>query len=257
MSKWNPDLYMKFADERTQPSRDLLARVNLSDPTAIVDIGCGSGNSTQVLCQRWPEAQITGLDSSPEMIEKARRAYPQQDWVLADAASWQPETPFDLVFSNATLQWIPDHDQLVPALFAQVREGGALAVQVPANQSSPLHQAVLRVSQTPAWRDSTAGCSSLLNYREPGYYYDLLSRLSGQLQVWTTTYYHVMATHQGLIDWYSSTGMRPYLDRLASEDLRREFQAQVLEACRAEYPAQQDGKILFPFQRLFFVANKV
>ena len=254
MTKWNPELYLKFEDERTQPARDLLARVNLHDPAAIIDIGSGPGNSTQVLHERWPGARITGLDSSPEMIEKARHKYPQQNWILADAAAWQPETLFDLVFSNATLQWIPDHERLVPALFAGVQEGGALAVQVPANSGSPLHQAVLSVSQAPAWRDSMAGCSSLLNYRQPGYYYDLLSRLTGHFQIWTSVYYHVMQTHQDLIDWYSSTGMRPYLERLPGDEQRREFQAQVLDACRPAYPAQQDGKILFPFQRLFFVA---
>jgi trans-aconitate 2-methyltransferase len=256
VTQWNPDLYLAFENERTQPSRDLIARIDLSHPKWIIDIGCGPGNSTRVLRERWPDATVHGLDSSPEMIEKARLAYPEKEWILADAASWQSERLYSLVFSSATLQWIPNHGKLIGTLMAGVESGGVLAVQVPSNAASPLHRAVLHVSQSGKWREDMAGCSDLLHYYEANYYYDLLSDLVERFAIWSTTYYHVMISHQGLIDWYSSTGMRPYLERLATDDLRRAFQSQVLDECRGDYPVREDGKILFPFRRLFFVAYK-
>ena len=256
MVTWNPDLYLKYQDERTQPSYDLVARINLAYPTLIIDIGCGPGNSTRVLRERWPQARITGLDSSPEMIAKAKTAFPQGDWALADAAAWETDQRYDLVFSNATLQWIPNHEALVGKLFSLVRGGGALAVQVPANNNSPLYHAVHEVAARAAWRQATAGCAELMTYHDAGYYYDLLSARAGRIDLWQTTYYHVMADHQGLIDWYAGTGLRPYLERLASEADRQAFQQQVLAACREQYPLQRDGRILFPFRRLFFVAYR-
>jgi trans-aconitate 2-methyltransferase len=255
-NKWNPDLYLKYADERTQPSHDLISRIKIADPANIIDIGCGPGNSTRVLREKWPNADITGLDSSQEMIDKARSAYPQEHWILANAASWQPDTSYSLVFSNATLQWLPSHESLIKKLFDYVQTHGALAVQVPANSESPLHLAVLRVSKRRQWRVATDGCDRLLTYHEASFYYDQLSMLSKRLFIWHTIYYHVMASHQDLLDWYASTGMKSYLDRLPTDDLKRSFQSQVLEECRLAYPEQQDGKILFPFQRLFFVAYK-
>ena len=143
MNKWNPDLYLKFADERTQPSYDLISRINIANPANIVDIGCGPGNSTKALRERWPQAHILGLDSSKEMIAKARVSYPQGDWVLADAANWKTDVKYDIVFSNATLQWIPNHERLLKTLFDCINTAGVLAVQVPANNSSPLHQALV------------------------------------------------------------------------------------------------------------------
>lgn len=256
MTIWDPDAYLKYRDERTQPSYDLVARVDLKNPARIVDIGCGPGNSTKVLRERWPQARITGLDNSPEMIARARETFPQESWILADAAQWQPAEAFDLVFSNATLQWIPQHDALIARLFAMVNRQGALAVQIPANNDSPLFRSVSEVSKRDEWRDLMAGCNDRFTYRQPGFYYDLLTGLSQRLFVWRTVYYHVMPTHQALIDWYSSTGMRPYLERLASAEQKRAFQSQVLDACRAGYPQQRDGRILFPFNRLFFIAYK-
>jgi trans-aconitate 2-methyltransferase len=256
MTQWNPEAYLKFQDERTQPSYDLAARVDLSGPARIVDIGCGPGNSTRVLRERWPQARITGLDSSPQMIAKAEAAYPEETWVLADAATWETDERFDLVFSNAALQWIPGHEALVRKLFAPLNPGGALAVQVPANNDSPIYLAVNEVAQRAKWRDAMRGCGELLTYHDPGFYYDLLSALSPRVSLWQTTYFHVLASHQSLIDWYSSTGLRPYLERLLGAEQKRAFQEQVLDTCRAGYPPQRDGRILFPFKRLFFVAYR-
>ena len=256
MDQWNPDLYLKYADERTQPAYDLISRVNIANPVSIIDIGCGPGNSTRALRERWPDAQILGLDSSQEMIEKARRAYPEGRWLLADAARWKPDVQYSLVFSNAVLQWLPDHESLIERLFDAVQSQGALAVQVPAFSDAPLHQALLRVSRRANWREPMASCDELLMWHDASFYYDQLSALTQRFYIWQTTYYHVMAGHQDLIDWYAGTGMKSYLDRLANDDLRLLFQREVLEECRRDYPEQRDGKILFPFQRLFFLAYR-
>lgn len=256
MTTWNPDLYLKYGTERTQPAIDLAARVDLAAPVRIIDIGCGPGNSTKVLRERWPAAQVSGLDSSPEMIAKARQTCPQGEWITTDAAHWNPPERYSLVFSNAALQWIPDQRALLPRLFAAVEPGGALAVQVPANTDSPLYQAVQRVAQRPPWRERLAGCEQALTYREAPFYYDLLSTLSSRFSLWYTIYIHVLASRQGLIEWYSSTGLRPYLERLAESDLQEAFKREILAECQAAYPLQQDGKVLFPFRRLFFIAYR-
>jgi trans-aconitate 2-methyltransferase len=256
MDKWNPDLYLRYEAERTQPSYDLVARIAAAAPASIIDIGCGPGNSTRVLRERWPLARIVGLDNSPEMITKARKAYPPGEWLLADAAAWVPSTQYSIVFSNAALQWMPDHGKIIQRLYGAVAPGGALAVQVPANQNCALFQAVRRVSARSRWSAAMAGCDQLLTYLDAGLYYDWLSDLSSQVYIWYTTYYHVMEDHQGLIEWYSSTGLRPYLERLASADEREAFQHEILEDCRPAYPEQQDGKVLFPFRRLFFIAYR-
>jgi trans-aconitate 2-methyltransferase len=256
METWNPDLYLKFEEERTQPARDLVARIQLHSPKRIVDLGCGPGNSTRVLRARWPEADILGMDSSAGMIEKARRSNPHGKWLQADIRAWNPGEMFDVVFSNATLQWIMDHDALIPRLFGWVRPGGALAVQLPSNQEAPLHKALIRVSRRDEWKARTDGCAGLIVYQSPEFYYGILSGLTPYVHLWKAVYYHVLENHQGLIDWYSSTGMKTYLERLPEESQKDAFRAQVLEECRDSYLLQRDGRILYPFERLFFIAYR-
>jgi len=256
MNKWNPDLYLKYEDERTQPVYDLISKINITNPENIIDIGCGPGNSTRILRERWPAAHITGLDSSSEMIEKARSRFPQGDWLLADAAEWHPAKEYSIVFSNAALQWLPHQERLIKVLFGCLQTQGVLAVQVPANSESPLHKALLRVSKRKEWKESMVGCDRLLTYHDAGFYYDQLTALTDKVVIWQQIYYHVLDNHQGLIDWYASTGMKSYLEKLTNDTLRLAFQAEVLEECRLNYPVQANDKILFPFQRLFFVASK-
>ncbi len=256
-TSWDPGQYLKFRDERTRPSIDLAARLDLAAPATILDVGCGPGNSTEVLHERWPSARITGLDSSPEMIARAGAAHDWGEWVCADAARFAeggPRERWDLVFSNATLQWIPDHERLVPRLFGLVERGGALAVQVPANFGSPLHQALVRTADDPRWRRFTAGCASRLVYHGPSFYYGLLCGPAERLEVWETSYHHALADHRALVEWYKGTGMRPCLERLPDDASRRGFEDAVLEGCRAAYPPQPDGRIIYPFPRLFFIA---
>ena len=256
MSRWDPDAYLRFEQERTQPSRDLVARIELSRPNAIVDIGCGPGTSTRVLREAWPEADVTGLDNSEDMIHKAQATYPAQKWVLADAARWQPDKAYDLVFANATLHWIPHHEQLLKRLFDAVKEGGVLAGQVPFNVESPLLKAVAGVSESPRWRELMRGSREQIFYRDETYYYDILSTLSDRIDMWMTTYLHVMESQESLLEWHSSTGLKVYLDRIQDDAGKLQFKNEILEACKADYPVRASGKVLFPFKRIFFAVYK-
>jgi trans-aconitate 2-methyltransferase len=256
VQQWDPSLYLRFGDERTQPAIDLAARVALETPRRIIDIGCGPGNSTAVLRGRWLLAEVTGLDSSPEMIERARRDAPDQQWICADAASFTAEQEYDLVYSNATLQWIPNHRDLVLRLWNAVRAGGALAVQVPANQESPLHGALRAAAQSEPYRRQLDEVDRVFTYQPAGFYYDLLAPVARRYVTWATEYLHVMQSHRDLMTWYRGTGMRPFLQALEDDRQRDAFESAMLERVQNIYLFQSDGKILFPFRRLFFVAYR-
>jgi trans-aconitate 2-methyltransferase len=252
MDTWNPKAYLRFQEERTQPSRDLVSRIQLANPRSIVDLGCGPGNSTAVLRGAWPDADVVGVDNSREMIAAAISGYPEGNWKVADISDLSEEWCSDLVFSNAALQWVPGHRELIPGLFMLVNRDGAIAFQLPANPGSPIHRALQHTAADPHWQSYTEGCGKLY-YHDASFYYTLLSPLASSLVLWETTYYHLLDSHQDLIAWYSSTGMRPFLDSLP-DDARKHFQRDVLDRCRDDYPLQEDGKLLYPFKRLFFVA---
>jgi len=247
MSDWSPRQYLKFESERGKPIRDLLGRVRLPCPARVIDVGCGPGNSAEFLAQRWPEAEITGLDNSQAMLEAARRRLPDVQWLAGDAGGDLSSLgTFDLAFSNAALQWMPDHDKLIPGLFALLNPGGALAVQMPHNFDSPLHLALLaRAGENPR----------AMQYHSAGYYYDILARLTGDFEIWSVIYQHVLDCHEDMVEWYKGTGFRPYLDCL-DEQGQADFLADMLTQVRKLYPPQRDGKILFEFKRLFFTAYK-
>ena len=253
---WNPDTYLWFERQRTLPATDLAARIEVAQPERVIDIGCGPGNSTAVLRRKWPHAAVTGLDSSEEMIRKARAQYPDTDWVHGDARAWTPDQSYHVIFSNAALQWMPDQQGIIRKLFAALVPGGALAVQVPADVDTPLRRAVMTIADRAQWRTRMSGCASLITYRDASFYYDILSALSQRLELWTTTYTHVLDSHQELIDWYTSTGMKTYLARIQAEEEKTAFKRQVLDECRPGYPQHPDGRILFPFPRLFFVVYR-
>jgi trans-aconitate 2-methyltransferase len=256
MREWDPYQYLQFKRERTQPSMDLVSRIQMDDPKTIIDIGCGPGNSTQILLRRWPHADIIGLDKSEEMIQKARQDYPHQRWIVGDATTLGTRQTYDIVFSNAAIHWIPRHDVLLQRLFKIVNENGILSVQVPANQESPLYKSILGVSKNGKWKTFTTGRESAITYHSADYYYGQLSLYSREITIWETIYYHIMNSHQELIDWYKSTAMKPYLDSLPNDESRSEFEKEILIECIAAYQPQRDGKILYPFRRLFFTARK-
>ncbi len=256
MDTWNPDSYLKFERERTQPSHDLAARIPLRTASSIIDIGCGPGNSTRVLRERWAGARIVGLDKSSKMIEEARRDFPDGEWIREDASKWETSKRFDIVFCNVALQWLSNHEGVLERWMEIVVPGGFLAVQIPFNIGSPAEVAMRRVAESAEWREFLAGCERKVSFEDPGRYYDILSGLSDSVDIWETTYHHVLDSFLEIIDWYRSTGMRPYLAALPDDESRERFEECVLEEISGRYPAQEDGKVLFPFRRLFFVAGR-
>jgi trans-aconitate 2-methyltransferase len=256
MPQWNPEQYLKFGSERTQPVRDLIGHILLESPQSIVDLGCGPGNSTEELRKRWPGSSVQGVDNSPEMIGRARRAYPNGQWQIGDAASWTPEEPVDLVFSNAMLHWVPDHERLCPRLLDQAAPGGALAVQAPAHYDSPLHREILEVSRHPAWTDRMEQARGALTNHPPEFYYDLLAPVASRVDVWETIYYHELAGPESVLEWFRGTGLRPFLEALADDAERGRFEAMLGERYEKAYTRRANGRVLFPFRRLFFVAYR-
>lgn len=256
MADWNPALYRRFEDERTRPARDLLARVPLDDAQLVYDLGCGPGNSTELLVQRFPKARVAGIDNSPAMLESARRRLPGVAFELADVAGWQPAQPPDLIYSNATLQWVPDHATLVPRLFSLLAPGGVLAVQMPDNLQEPSHRAMGEVARLEAFSAMAGRGGERTQLLGVDGYYDLLAPVAASTDVWRTAYQHPMASPAAIVDWLRSTGLRPYLDSLADDAQRAAYLAEYERRIAAAYPARADGQRLLAFPRLFFVALK-
>jgi trans-aconitate 2-methyltransferase len=201
MHGWDAEQYLRFADERTRPALDLLARIDLVAPRRIVDLGCGPGNSTALLRQRWPEAKITGLDSSADMLDAARRDHPGIEFVAGDIAEWSPAAPYDLVFSNAALQWIGDHERLLPRLIDAVAPDGILAVQMPRNHDFATHALMRQVAAEGPWRDRLAGARDPSPVRLPEFYYDCLAPKSRRIVLWETNYIQIMDGIDAIIAW--------------------------------------------------------
>ena len=250
---WNPDLYLKFQRERTQPSIDLVSRIDLDSLGKIIDVGCGPGNSTKVLADRWPLSSITGVDTSEEMIAKAIHDYPDWSWIRADVRKL-PSTPsYDLVYSNAAIQWVPDHEILIPRLFNMVKAPGAFAAQVPLFEGMPVRQAIAGVVESAPWRELVDDIDSL-TFHDAGFYYDQLAPVSKNVSMWTTAYYHEMESYSTIVEMIKSTALRPYLEKIDTESNKQRFLEEVTRAVAALYPTQKNGRVLFAFNRLFFIA---
>jgi trans-aconitate 2-methyltransferase len=254
MSPWNPHLYLQFGTERTQSAIDLVSRIDVPAARRVIDLGCGPGNSTAVLRRRWPEALIVGLDSDAAMLAAAEKSDSNVRWELGDAATWDPAEPFEVVFSNAMLQWVPNHAEVVPRWFRAVEPGGVLAVQIPNHYRSELHRQILEVADEPEWRDATHGARSAIGTDDAAFYYHVLSPLAERVDLWETEYHHVMNGPEDILNWIRGTGLRPFLNSLADDEQRIRFETLLLERVTHCYPRQVDGKVLFPFRRLFFVA---
>jgi len=254
---WDPQVYLEFADHRTRPARDLLAAVALSDPGRVVDLGCGTGTSTRLLAARWPDADILGLDSSPEMIESAERTGGSGvRYGLADIAGWQPEHPLDLIFTNAALQWVPGHLDLLPGWLAALAPGGRLALQVPTNWDQPAHTLMRELCLGPTWRDRLGGVLRHHEMPAPAEYLDRLGGPGEVLDVWETTYQHRLTGPDPVLEWVRGTALRPVLTALAEDPAAAEaFQAEYAAALRAAYPPDRHGLTTWPFRRLFVVAG--
>ncbi len=256
MHTWDPRRYLAYADERARPFADLLARVGAEEPRTVVDLGCGPGTLTRLLADRWPAAEVTGLDSSPEMIAAARREAPGIAFDLADLRAWRPAEPVDVLVSNATLQWVPDHLDLLPALVGALAPGGWLGLQVPGNAAEPSHTLRAELAAEPPYVAHTAGAAAPVAH-DPGTYLAALSELGCRVDAWETTYLHVLAGEDPVFTWISGTGARPTLQALP-EDLRPRFEAELRARLRAAYPPRDVGgepAVLLPFRRVFAVAR--
>ena len=253
---WQAKQYVLFEKERTRPVRDLLAAVPATDVRMAVDLGCGPGNSTEVLAAHAPGAAISGLDSSRDMIAAARKRLPQLQFDTGDVATWDAAGPYDLILANAVLQWVPDHERLLPSLVTRLAPGGSLAVQMPDNLDMPSHRAMREVAALPEFAAAIGDAAAVRSRILPAEtYYDLVSNDAAAVDVWRTTYYHPMPSPRAIVDWLRGTGLRPFLQRLddaASDTFLREYEARV----DAAFPERVDGLRLLPFPRLFIVATR-
>lgn len=251
---WSAKQYSAFEEERTRPVRDLVNAIPRDHVAVAVDLGCGPGNSTEVLARRYPSAAITGLDSSIDMIEAARARLPRLPFDVADIADWQAPQPMDVILANASLQWLPDHRTLYPRLVGLLAEGGCLAVQTPDNLMEPPHRLAREIAARGRWS------SKIDSVRHPdrhaaAWYYALLQPLCARVDAWRTTYFHPLRDHQAIVEWFKGSALRPYLAPLSPEE-RQEFLADYQQAVTLEYPALEDGTVLLPFPRLFLLASR-
>ncbi|RCG31258.1 trans-aconitate 2-methyltransferase [Sphaerisporangium album] len=251
---WDPAVYSRYADERARPFFELLSRVRAERPRLVVDLGCGSGELTAELGRRWPEADVHGVDSSPAMIAKAP---PGPSFSVGDVRDWRPDRPVDVIFSNALLQWVPEHRELLARWVDEhLAPGGWLAFQVPGNFDAPSHAAVRPICASSAWSDRLGDLVRPDSVDGPEGYLTLLAGLGLEVDAWETTYVHVLSGENAVLTWISGTALRPMLDRLAGDEPAREaFLADCARVLDKAYPSRPYGTP-FPFRRVFVVARK-
>lgn len=252
---WDPAQYLRFANERLRPALDLLAQVPLDTPGRVVDLGCGAGNVTAILKQRFPEADVAGVDGSAAMLEQARATVPDSRFEQADFFRWQPAEPLDLIFSNAALHWVDRHATLFPRLLSFLTAGGVLAVQMPAMHNAPLRQIPYQLAAAKPWAEYLGDVTSAPSILPPTEYWDLLRPHVASLDLWQTTYMHALRGENAVMEWAAGSSLRPFLDRLP-DDRKAEFRQAYSDAARPHYPQHPDGTTLLPFHRLFMVARK-
>ncbi|CAJ0853597.1 Trans-aconitate 2-methyltransferase [freshwater sediment metagenome] len=253
---WNSDLYLKFEEERTRAARDLLARIPLCETRLVFDLGCGPGNSTELLARNFPGAEVVGVDKSDNMLAVARARLPTARFIKDDIAHWRPPAPADLIFANATLHFLPDHRKLIHALLDSLRPGGRLAVQMPNNTHELSHAAMRMVAADGPWADRLVPVAkSLTVIGQADEYYDLFAPHCRSVDIWQTIYIHPLHGPEGVVEWFEGSGLRPFLDLLSPEE-SRDFLARYRERLVQAYPRQPDGKVLLRYPRLFFVLQK-
>ena len=259
-TRWDPDQYLKFADHRLRPSLELLGRVPLVDPRVVYDIGCGAGEQARMMAERWPDATVYGVDSSPQMIETASATPGRVQWVEADVRTWQPDAPPDLIYSNAAFQWVDGHHELFPRLVSLLAPGGCLAVQMPLSWPMPSHVQMRQTLVDGGPGGSPLGTEELRQrvgrkwVDDPEEYYDLLVSLTTSIDIWSTEYLQILDGPDPVLEWVKGSGLRPILNDLSETD-RATYLEEYARRLRHAYPLRPNGKTLYPFRRLFIVAT--
>ncbi len=259
---WDPAQYLKFSNHRLRPALDLLAQIPLTAPERVIDLGCGAGNVTRFLTERWPHAQVGGVDSSAEMLTKARSILPQAEWEENSIAAWEPKAPVDLIFSNAALHWLPEHPALFARLLGFLKPGGMLAVQMPRNFAAPSHTSIDAALDALALSTDLRAAidANKLNspVAEPADYYDWIKPHAASIDLWETLYTHVLEGEHAVSEWVKGTALIPVMNGLGGENtaLCQRFLTDYRNRTNAAYPRRPDGTTLFPFRRLFIVATR-
>jgi len=251
---WDPQQYLRFAGQRLRPALDLIARIPLEQPHTVVDLGCGTGNVTKVLRGRWPTGELVGVDASSQMLAEARKEQTGITWEQSDLAAWNPAKKCDLVFSNAALHWLDDHPSLFARLAGFVVAGGVLAVQMPRNFSAPSHSLMHELASSPPWRDVLSSVLRPSPVLAPEAYYEFLAARARSLDIWEAEYLQILEGENPVAEWTKGTWLAPLLAKLPP-DARAAFEAEYRSRVAHAYPRQADGKTLFPFRRLFIVAE--
>lgn len=252
---WDPEQYLRYAGHRIRPAIELLQRVDTDPVAAVVDLGCGTGNTTELLADRWPAAEVTGVDNSPEMLATARGDHPGWQWVEADIARWEPDQPLDVVYSNAALHWVDDHRRLLPRLVRLLRPGGVLAVQMPYNFDRPTHTLVAETVADGPWRDALTPLVGDWPVLTPEEYHRVLGAASTEVDVWSTTYLQSLTGTNPVAEWTKGSVLRPLIGALGEEEAAA-FVAAYGRRIEAAYPPEPDGTTLLPFTRVFLVARR-
>jgi trans-aconitate 2-methyltransferase len=259
-STWDPGQYLRFGDERSRPFYDLIGRIGATDPDSVADIGCGPGGLTANLARRWPTADVLGVDNSAEMIAAANQVAADANDVtnlrfdLMNAVDWSPVKPVGVIVSNATIQWIPNHEELLARWVDYLAAGGWLAIQLPANYAEPVHVLMRELINSPRWRSTLGEVELTRQSGDPARYLDLLATAGCQVDAWETTYQHVLTGEDPVLNWVKGTGLRPVLTALTPAD-KPDFLAEYATLLRQAYPQRPYGTVL-PFRRVFAVAHK-
>jgi trans-aconitate 2-methyltransferase len=253
---WDPRQYLKFEDERTRPARDLLAQVPLERARFAVDVGCGPGNSTELLVRRYPGAMVMGVDSSEDMVQQARKRLPGCEFIEADIATWTAERTVDLLFANAVFQWVPDHLTVMKRLIGALPPGGVLAAQMPDNTREPSHVLMRELSKSGRWAShSGLADAARADLPCPEFYYDLIKPVCEHVEIWQTIYHHVVEGPKAIVEWFKGSALRPFVSTLNAGDAADFLEQYTAEIARY-YPERPDGNSLLRFPRFFVVATR-
>lgn len=252
---WDPDQYQRFRAQRDRAALDLLGRLPELAPGQIWDLGCGTGEHAAMMKRRWPQARVHGLDSSAEMLARARALPDEVTWVQGDAGAWAPERPADLILANASLQWLPDHGALFRRIAARLAPGGVFACQMPMAFETRHHTIMRETAAEGPWAEALTGVDTIAPLLAPEAYYDALAGVCPHIDIWSTTYLQVLDGEDAVLEWMKGTALRPYVTAL-SGGMQDAFVSALSARLSDAFPRRGDGRTLMPFPRLFVMARR-